>query len=328
MNKKLLSFLLFFLCTVSAACLFFGSSALSVSDLISNLFVGNMEAASVRIFLYVRIPRVIAPLMAGACLSMSGVILQALFQNPLAAPNVIGVNAGAGFAVVCLYAFLPTLTQFVPLAAFLGAVVVSFGVFSFACSKHTSNTTLVLAGVAISGILNAGIDAIVTLVPDALPGINAFKIGGFLGISMQSIWQALPLTVVGITLALLFSYELNILRLGAENAASLGLPVRRYRGVFLLLAAALAGTAVSLAGLLGFVGLIAPHIVRRFAGEDHRTLLPASAMVGGIFVLLCDTIARTAFAPFEISVGILLSLIGGGFFLYLIVERGHKHDRF
>ena len=171
-------------------------------------------------------------------------------------------------------------------------------------------------------------DTLITLFPDSAIGANAFLIGGFSGVSWNHLLFALPYIAVGLLLAHLFRYELNVLGLGEDTAASLGLRVGRYRFMLIVTAALLAGSAVSFAGLLGFIGLIVPHAARFLVGPDHRLLVPVSALLGAVFTTGCDLLARILFAPYEIPVGIIMSFLGAPFFIYLILnrKRGRIHD--
>ncbi len=185
---------------------------------------------------------------------------------------------------------------------------------------------LALSGALIQAVLNnsiltAGSNTITLLAPDSLAGASSFMMGGFSGVTLAAIGRSGWYLAVGTALALFLSVELNVLQLGEESAASLGLHVGRVRFMAILAAALLAGAAVSFSGLLGFVGLLVPHMVRRLVGSDNRWLLPAAALLGGSFVLVCDMLARVLFAPFELPVGIVMSLLGGPFFLYLLLRR-------
>lgn len=185
---------------------------------------------------------------------------------------------------------------------------------------------LALSGALIQAVLNssiltAGSNTITLLAPDSLAGASSFMMGGFSGVTLAAIGRSGWYLAVGAALALFLSVELNVLQLGEESAASLGLHVGRVRFMAILAAALLAGAAVSFSGLLGFVGLLVPHMVRRLVGSDNRWLLPAAALLGGSFVLVCDMLARVLFAPFELPVGIVMSLLGGPFFLYLLLRR-------
>lgn len=274
-----------------------------------------------RVLLYVRMPRMLAGLMAGSALAVAGVLLQAVLNNAMASPNVIGVNAGAGFFALLAAVTMPTVAGAMQMASFLGALGCSMLVYLLAWRAGLSRNTLVLAGLAVSGMLTAGINALKLLWPEIVSSSPGFLMGGLSGVTVSMLGAAAPYLAVGLLLALLLCVDLNVLCLGEESAAGLGLHVTRTRFAGILAAALLAGSAVSFAGLVSFVGLLAPHIARRLVGTDHRVLVPAAALLGAAFVVLCDIAARLLFAPFELPVGILLSLIGGPFFLSLLLHR-------
>nr|WP_326164888.1 iron ABC transporter permease [uncultured Oscillibacter sp.] len=290
--------------------------------------LGRGSGVSAQIVLLARLPRTCGCLLAGAALAASGTIIQGVLGNPLAAPNVIGVNAGAGLLTALCAALWPSRTEAAPLAAFLGALGGVLLVLFIAQRTGASRMTLVLAGVAVSGMFSAGIDAVLTFFPDALNGYTDFRVGGAANLSMARVAPASWAILAAFLLALSLSGEMDVLLLGEETARSLGLPARRLRLVLLAAAAALAGAAVSFVGLLGFVGLIAPHIARRLAGEDSSArLLLAAALGGAALLTLCDVLARTLFAPYELPVGVVLSLLGGPFFLWLLVRQRHGPGR-
>lgn len=250
-----------------------------------------------------------------------------MLGNPLAAPHIIGVNAGAGLAVTISCALAPMATVR-PLAAFGGAMVGVFLVLLFAETTGASRITLVLAGVAISSIFSACIDGVTTIFPDALIGYTDFRIGGLAGVTMAKLVPAAVLIAPSLILAFAMGGLLDLLALGPETAQSLGLSVRPTRLLFLTLAAALSGAAVSFCGLVGFVGLLVPHGVRSVVGEESRPLIFCSALGGAALMTLCDLVARTVVAPFELPVGTILSILGGPFFLWLLVRQrgGRTHD--
>lgn len=313
-----------------AACcmsLALGPVNVPLPDLLRALFSGEAATAAERIALYSRLPRTCGCLIAGAALAVSGAVIQGVLSNPLAAPNVIGVNAGAGLAVTISCAIAP-MAAVRPLAAFGGAMVGVLLVLLFAETTGASRITLVLAGVAISSIFTALIDAVTTIFPDALIGYTDFRIGGLAGVTMARLGPAAALIAVSLILTLSLSGLLDVLALGPETAQSLGLSVRPTRLLFLTLAAALAGAAVSFCGLVGFVGLLVPHAVRSVVGEESRPLVLCSALGGAALMTLCDLVARTVVAPFELPVGTILSILGGPFFLWLLVRQrgGRTHD--
>lgn len=312
-------------CALLSVC--FGAVWIAPADLISALFSGG-ETAAGQIILFARLPRVCGCLLAGAALSVSGAVIQAVLHNPLAAPNIIGVNSGAGLLVALCCALWPAVVNFVPFAAFLGALGGVLLVLFIAERTGASRMTLVLAGVAVSAVFSAGIDAVVTFVPEALNGYSDFRIGGMANLSMTRIAPAFWIILAALLLVFSLAGELDILLLGTETARSLGLPAKPLRLILLALAAALAGAAVSFAGLLGFVGLIVPHMMRRLLGEESLPLLVASALGGAALLTGCDLLSRLIFAPYELPVGIVLALAGGPFFIWLLVRQrgGRIHD--
>lgn len=296
-----------------------GSSAISFPAALGELLRGKAVSPDARILLYVRLPRVCASLLAGAALAVSGVLVQAVLHNPLASPNVIGVNAGAGFFTFLTLALLPQFPQAAPLGAFLGALLATLVIYAVAAAAGAGKLTILLAGVAVSSVFSAGLNGIKTFFPDTLYNGSSFLIGGFSGVSFRDLSPAWALILPALLGALLLARQTDVLCLGEETAQSLGLPVGAVRFGLILLSCLLAGSAVSFSGLLSFVGLLAPHIARRLFGTSHRVLVAASCLLGAGFVTLCDLLSRLLFAPYEIPVGVLLSLLGGPFFLFLLL---------
>lgn len=305
-----------------------GSSKISLSEIISAMQQGDHTSKIYRIISFVRIPRTLAAILAGCALSVSGAILQPVLNNSLASPSVIGVNSGAGLFTVLIVAFFPASLCYTVIAAFIGALLAVLLVYFIANRTGASRMAIVLSGVAVSSFIGAMTDTVLTLKPDAAIERTAFLIGGFSGITMGRLGFAGCFIVFAFVIALILAYDMNIMALGDESAKSLGLNVTRLRFIFLILAAMLSGSAISFAGLLGFVGLIVPHVSRILVGYDNRTLIPVSALLGSIFTLICDLLARVLFAPFEIPVGIILSFLGGPFFIYLLLKgrRGQLYD--
>ncbi len=312
-------------CALLSLCV--GAVALSPGQVWQAL-TGRATGAVRQICLLVRLPRTIAAVLAGAALSVSGLILQTVLNNALAGPNIIGVNAGAGLFTLLLAAFFPSLLLFTPLAAMLGALVATLLIYFIASATGASRMTLVLAGIAISSFLGAMTDTVLTLVPEAQTSRMSFMIGGLSGVYMRQMLPAMAVIAAGMLLAFVLRKQMNVLMLGDEVATSLGLRTRAVRFALLLAAAMLAGGAVSFAGLLGFIGLIVPHAARFLIGYDQKALVPLCALLGAAFTLLCDLLSRVLFAPYEIPVGIVLSFIGGPFFLMLLLrqKRGRLYD--
>ena len=273
------------------------------------------------IFRFVRLPRTLGCLLSGAALAVSGAVIQGVLHNKLASPSIIGVNAGAGLAVTICCAFGALSGWAVAGSAFLGALVAVLLIVFAAEKAGASRTTVILGGVAVNAFLNALSEAITTLIPEVGMMAGDFRVGGFGAVSYVRLIPAGALILVALAAVFSLHNELDVLALGEETARGLGMEVKKIRTLLLILAAMLAGAAVSFAGLLGFVGLIVPHGVRRVAGNESRLLLPLCAAAGGTFVTLCDTAARVIFAPYELPVGILLSVLGGPFFLLLLLKR-------
>lgn len=298
----------------------FGSSSLSFGTLWDLIWQGDTSTPAGRIFWFVRVPRTLATVCAGAALAVSGAILQAVLANPLASPNILGVNAGAalGVTLVCTVSLDGKL---VSIGAFAGALVAVGVVYGIARATGASRLTLVLSGIAVQALLSAVGETIRTLFPEIALNSLDFRIGGFSAVVTERLWPACVLIVGALLLSLLLTKEIDLLSMGEQMAHGLGVQVGRTRLVLLILSTVLAGAAVSFAGLLGFVGLIVPHAVRRLCGSASIRLLPLSAVGGACLVTLCDWIGRICFAPYEIPAGVLLAFVGAPFFLYILILR-------
>lgn len=318
--KRRLAALALLLLAAMGAGLIGGTADISMGEFWTGLRTGS-STPSGRILLYVRIPRVLGAVVAGMGLAVAGAVIQTILNNPLAGPNIIGVNSGAAFAVILTGAFFPHAYGVLPLVSFAGAFLAVLFVYFFGKKTGSSKMTIVLAGVALNSLLNGASDAISILSEDSLISGNLFKIGGLNGINTKVLTTAGIIVMASVLLLLMLHNELEVFSLGEETARTLGLPVGFYRFLFLGLAAVLAGAAVSFAGLLGFVGLIVPHIARMLAGEESRYLILVSALLGALLLVACDTAARTWFAPYELPVGIVLSFIGAPFFIWLLLRR-------
>lgn len=327
-NRRLLAGALGILILAVLMNLCLGASGVSVGEIARAVLRNDRESVAARIFLYVRLPRALAAMVAGSALAAAGLLLQSVLRNPLAAPSIIGINSGAGLCALIVMAIFPSLAALTPFAAFAGACLSAFAVYLLARLTGASRMTIVLAGVAVNSLLGACMDAIVTLIPDAAISRSAFSIGGFANVSMAQLGFAAPFWALGLLAAIVFQRELSLMALGDDVAQSLGLRVERFRALFLIAAAMLAGAAVSFAGLLGFVGLITPHMTGLLCRNDTRLQMPLTATLGAALCLLCDLAARTLFAPYELPVGIVLSFLGAPFFLYLLIKRkrSNRHD--
>ena len=318
-----------FLCVLAAILsLCLGAVHLTPIQLWKGLADGAGNSIEGNILWYARIPRTMACMLAGMGLSVSGAVIQSVLANKLASPGIIGVNAGAGFVVTLCCAFGILSGAAIAAGAFLGALASVLLITMTAKKIGASRTTVILGGIAVNSFLNAASEAIRTLIPDAGVMSADFRMGGFASAALSRLLPAGVLIFVSFLVLLSLCNELDVLSLGEASAQGLGLSVKKMRTVFLILSALLAGASVSFAGLLGFVGLIVPHMGRRLVGGESRHLLIFCAIAGAALVTLSDLAGRLVFQPYEIPAGILMSFIGGPFFLMLLFRSkgGHRHD--
>lgn len=316
------------LCLMAAVLsLLLGAAKLSPGALWQAMLSGPNDTAGY-IFWYARLPRTAACLLSGAALAVAGAVIQGVLNNKLASPSIIGVNAGAGLAVTLCCACGLLSGWAIAASSFAGAMLSVLLVVFVAEKTGASRTTVILGGVAVNSFLNALAEAVRTLVPEAAVLSSDFRVGGYSSVAVSRLIPAGILIAVALALVLTLHNELDVLTLGEETAQSLGLSVKKMRTLFLILAAMLAGASVSFAGLLGFVGLIVPHAARRLVGSESKYLLPLSAIGGAGFVTACDLLSRLVFQPYELPVGILMSVLGGPFFLGLLLKckGGRSHD--
>lgn len=311
---------------ISALSLALGNIAFSASELFGFL-LGKGDTVCRNILLYSRLPRTVACLFAGAGLSVSGAVLQNVLANKLASPSIIGVNSGAGLGVTVCCACGVLSGIGVSVCAFAGSLFAVLIISLFSSRISASKTTVILGGVALNSILGAASEAITVLNPEAAMLTTEFRVGGFSAVSFTRLIPSAIMIAAALLLIFTLSNELDAVSLGDETARSIGLSVRKYRILFLVISALLAGAAVSFAGLLGFIGLIVPHFVRKLAGNESRRLLPLCTVMGAGFVCLCDLASRLVFAPYELPVGILMAVIGGPVFVALLVRTkgGKRH---
>lgn len=281
---------------------------------------------SIRFIIFnVRLPRIALAILTGGLLSMAGATYQAIFQNPMADPYVMGVSSGAAFGATIAIVFLPSgffLThQTTSVCAFLFAILSTLLVYTLSRTKRGVDTfSILLSGIILSSVLSSFISLIMIANQDDVVKIISWTFGSFNGKGWEHVLTILLPTIFGLILTLYHGKDLNLLVMGEEEASSMGLNVAKVKRNLLLLCALLTAVAVSVSGIIGFVGLIVPHFIRLIFGSDHKFLLPFSMIFGGIFMLISDTIARSLLESFEIPVGIITSLIGGPLFLILLVK--------
>jgi iron complex transport system permease protein len=288
-------------------------------------FAGNADA---QIFFIARLPRTLAGALVGSTLAAAGVVFQGLLRNPLATPYTLGVDAGAALGAMLAITFGPSIAWIgipaSPLASFAGALLAVAIVYLLATARHRGLSThiLLLAGVTLNGFFSALI-MFVQYFADFAETFRMLRwLMGDLDVSSYDpLLTALPLVAIAFAAFVWLARPLNLLSLGADAAEARGLDVVRAQRVAFLSASLATGAAVSVGGPVGFVGIIVPHLVRLMVGADHRIVLPASALFGAAFLIACDAVARTVLAPLELPVGVITALIGGPFFLWLLIRR-------
>lgn len=287
----------------------------------------RLNEIEVTVVWLIRTPRVIVAAFVGAALAISGAQMQGLFKNPIASPDIVGTSAGASFgAVVAIALGLAARSLFyLPLFAFLGALASLFAVYTIATQRgRTPVATLLLSGMALTALIGAATSFVISLKfvsYQIAQEIIFWLMGGLDNRTWSHVFLIAPCVIVGILIALVYMRELDLMLLGEEAAASLGVEVEHTKRIVLTSAALMTGAAVAVSGIVGFVGLIIPHIVRLLIGPAHRRLIPASALLGAAFLILADLLARTLTSPEEIRLGIVTAAFGAPFFLYLIVKR-------
>ena len=292
------------------ASLTLGSVDISFSTIVHTL-LGNVQTTDEMVIWNIRFPRNIVGALVGANLAVSGAILQAVMKNPLADPGIVGVSSGAGLAGVIMLIFMPEASILLTPVAFVGAMLSAAAVYALAWKNGIRPTRIILAGVAVSAFLGSGISALLVFYSDKVQGALLWMVGGLSARSWPQVETLFPYTILGLVLALAGCKALTILSLGDETARGLGVPVERVRF-------SMTAVAVSVAGLIGFVGLVVPHIVRLIIGTDYKYVIPGSAILGAGVLVFCDTLGRVAFSPIEIPAGIIMAFLGAPFFLYLL----------
>jgi len=293
--------------------------AMALVDLLPMVTVATPGTAEV-IVQRVRLPRVLLGAAVGVALGAAGTVMQGFFRNPMADPSIIGVSSGAAAGAVAVIAFGVSVPYGLPAAAFAGGVVTAFAVYLLATEDgHTPTATLLLAGVAVQTFLGAVISYTMLQAGESLETAVLWLIGSL----ASTTWDETLVVVVTVpplvAVLLAFARDLNVLLLGEEDARALGLEVAWTKRVLLTVSALLTAAGVAMTGVIGFVGLVVPHVMRLLVGPDHRVLLPTSALAGGAFLVAADTLARAG--PAELPVGIVTAAVGAPFFLYLLRTR-------
>jgi iron complex transport system permease protein len=286
------------------------------------------------IIVQIRLPRILAGVLVGAALAAAGVLYQGVFRNPMADSYVLGVSAGAAvgasLSILSGIGFVFLGLRLVQVAAFLGSISAMFLVYNISrVGSRVPIATLLLCGIAVNFFLFAVVGLMEVIAGDELHAIVFWLVGGFSNVLWRDIWAMLPFIIIGIVAAFFYVRDLNLLAMGEETAHHLGVNIERAKQVLLVLASLLTAAAVSICGLVGFVGLMIPHLTRVVIGPDHRILLPTSTIIGAIFLVICDDLARVVATPFastlELPVGIITMLFGAPFFIFLFKKKKQSY---
>lgn len=297
-----------------------GSVNLSFKEIISALIKKDNKVV-VTIVYHMRLPRNILAVLVGASLAISGCLLQAVMKNPLADPGITGVSSGASVFAIFILLLFPKYTGILPMVAFLGGAIACILVYLMAWKNGLNPMRVVLAGVAINAILGGVIALLTTMYSDRIQSALLWLNGSLAAKTWTDTRLVAGYSVIGLILSLFCIRGANVLSLGDTNAINLGFNVTKTRIMLSAVSVFLAGTCTAIVGIIGFVGLIVPHIGRMIIGSDHKYLIPFSMALGGIVLLIADTISRTILGAMELPVGVVMSILGGPFFLYLLKRR-------
>lgn len=314
--------LLVILAALAVVSVAIGSAGYSVPEILKAVVSPDQSPIKI-IVLSLRLPRMILAILIGASLAASGALLQSVMRNPLADPGTIGVSAGAGTAATTILLLFPSLSASVPVFAFGGAALACVLIYVMAWKDGVDPTRIILSGVAINSVLGAYNSLLQLLNSDSLQGVLAFMNGSLSGKSWYQVKILAVYSIIGLILSFFCIRSANTLQLGDEMAKSLGLKVNANRVFLSAVSAFLAAATVSVAGMIGFVGLVVPHIARLLVGSNYKSMLPVSIVLGSVVLLAADTVGRTVVPGMEIPVGIIMSVCGGPFFLYML-RKGSK----
>ncbi|CEN77546.1 FecCD family ABC transporter permease [Paraclostridium sordellii] len=299
-----------------------GSVNLSFGEIISALI--NDDNKMVTTIVYkMRLPRNILAVLVGANLAVSGILLQSVMKNPLADPGITGVSTGASVAAIIILLVAPQFTSILPIAAFIGGAIACMLVFLMAYKNGLKPGRIVLAGVAINTILGGVISYLSTMYSDRIQSAMLWLNGSLATKTWADVEMLFVYSIVGIIVSLLLIRSANVLQLGDDAATNLGFNVNLTRLLISVVAVFLAATSTAVVGVISFVGLIVPHISRMLMGSDHKFTIPFSIILGSMVLLVADTLGRTIGGAVEIPVGVIMSIVGGPFFLYLLRKRGN-----
>lgn len=296
-----------------------GSVQISITEILKVIFGAATASTNDTIILDIRMPRVLLAMVVGANIAISGALLQGVMGNPLADPGLTGVTSGASVCVLLIMLVIPEYANLIPLAAFVGGVIATVIVYTLAWRKGgIAPLTIILSGIAVNALAGGVIGYLSIMHSDKLPTAVQWMNGSLASKGQSSLYMILPYSIIGWIVSLFAIRKANIIRMGDQVAANLGVNVNSLRIVLSLLAVFLAAMSVAAVGMIGFIGLIVPHMARLMVGSDYKYLLPMSMILGAFVLLLADTMGRTLFTPLDIPAGILMAVIGAPYFLYLM----------
>ena len=298
-----------------------GSVNLTLNEVI-NAFISDEESVARTIVYKMRLPRNTLAVLVGANLAVAGILLQAVMKNPLADPGITGVSTGASVVAIFIILSAPQWINMLPLFAFIGGAIACCLVFLLAWKNGIQPMRIILAGVAVNSILGGFISMLSILYSDRIQSALFWLNGSLAGTTWDNVTMLLPYSLIGLVASLFLIRSANVLQLGDEAAKNLGFNVNLTRVVISAVGVFLAGVTTAIVGVIGFIGLIVPHVARMLMGSDHKYTIPFSIVLGGMVLLVADTLGRTIGGAIEIPVGVITSIVGGPFFLYLLRKRG------
>lgn len=318
-NRTIIMITLILTCITAIVAIGLGSVRVSIPDILSVLFGGTATDVSDTIILDIRMPRVLLAMIVGANIAVSGALLQGVMGNPLADPGLTGVTSGASVFVLFIMLAMPDYTGFIPLAAFAGGIMATVIVYALAWQRDgIKPLTIILSGIAVNAFAGGLIGYLSIMHSDKLPQAVQWMNGSLAAKGNNALYMILPYSIIGWIAAAFSIRKANVIRMGDQVATNLGTNVQFVRIMLSLLAVFLAAISVAAVGMIGFIGLIVPHMARLLVGSNYKYLMPMSMALGAFVLLVADTAGRTLFTPLDIPAGILMAVIGGPYFLYLM----------
>ncbi|WP_103981845.1 FecCD family ABC transporter permease [Helcococcus massiliensis] len=302
-----------------------GSVNISLSEIFKIIFNGE-QTENYNIFMNIRMVRVLFAMVSGMCLAISGLLLQIVLRNPMADSGFLGISSGASFATTLVLLIIPIKSTYVPIVSFIGGIS-AFFIILILSKKDSSPSKMILIGAALNAILRGGQSFLMTMYSDRLQGVITWQNGNLSGKTWGDLFSYISYVLPIILIIFAIKAKINVLNLSDESSLSIGVPVKKYRIFISSLSVFLAAVSVSYVGIIGFVGLLVPHIAKTLVGNNIKKTLPFSIVLGSILLLIADLFSRTIASPIEIPIGTVMSMIGGPFFIYLISKssKGKKY---